>query len=156
MHHTPDTKKALKSCVDKLKPGSPFLLYLYYSLDNKNFLFKLIWIVSNIGRLIISKLPFFLKLPITTLIATLIYFPLARFSLILDKLGFDVSSVPLSYYRKRPFYFMLTDSLDRFGTKLEKRFSKKEIHILMEQCGRETIEFRNKTNFWVSLGYKKK
>ena len=90
------------------------------------------------------------------IIATFVYFPLARLALILDRLGLDVSHVPLSYYRKKPFYFMMTDSLDRFGTKLEKRFSKKEIYLLMEQCGLESIIFRKETPYWVSLGYKKK
>ena len=35
LHHIPDTQSALASCVDKLKPGAPFLLYLYYAFDNK-------------------------------------------------------------------------------------------------------------------------
>ena len=44
--------------------------------------------------------------------------------MILEKFGIDVSSVPLNDYRKKSFYFMKTDALDRFGTRLEKRFSK--------------------------------
>ena len=30
LHHVPDTENAIKSCVKLLKPGAPFLLYLYY------------------------------------------------------------------------------------------------------------------------------
>ena len=29
LHHIPDTKEALQKCVSKLKPGAPFLVYLY-------------------------------------------------------------------------------------------------------------------------------
>ena len=30
--------------------------------------------------------------------------------------------------KNKTFYFMRTDALDRFGTKLEKRFTKEEIN----------------------------
>src|SRR5262249_25768680 len=32
LHHIPNTEKAMKQCVDKLRPGAPFLVYLYYKL----------------------------------------------------------------------------------------------------------------------------
>ena len=30
LHHLPDPFEGIKSCVTKLKPGAPFLVYLYY------------------------------------------------------------------------------------------------------------------------------
>ena len=36
----------------------------------------------------------------------------------------------LNFWNKS-FYFMKTDSLDRFGTKLEKRFTKKEMEQML-------------------------
>jgi len=30
LHHVPNTRDAIHSCVDMLKPGAPLLLYLYY------------------------------------------------------------------------------------------------------------------------------
>jgi len=35
LHHVPDTQRALEDCVRKLKPGAPFLVYLYYALDGR-------------------------------------------------------------------------------------------------------------------------
>jgi ubiquinone/menaquinone biosynthesis C-methylase UbiE len=35
LHHIPDTGQALASCVQKLKAGAPFLVYLYYAFDNR-------------------------------------------------------------------------------------------------------------------------
>ncbi len=35
LHHIPDTQAGLQACVDKLKKGAPFLLYLYYRFDNR-------------------------------------------------------------------------------------------------------------------------
>ena len=87
-------------------------------------------------------------------IALVVYLPLARFSLLLESIGIDVSSVPLSYYRRKTFYFMKTDALDRFGTRLEKRFTKVEISTMMKKCGLSSIEFSKSSPFWVAVGFK--
>ena len=99
LHHIPDTKQAIKDCYNLLKPGGYFLCYLYYSFDNKPKWFKFIWFISNFFRIIISKLPNYLKIIITDLIAVMIYYPFSRISLILEKFKIDISNIPLSYYR---------------------------------------------------------
>ena len=154
LHHIPRTEEGLKSCASLLKKGAPFLLYLYYRFDNKPKWFKLIWHVSDILRQLVSKLPFRLKLFVSQLIAIFVYYPLSRLSLILEKLGFDVLNMPLSDYRNKPFYFLRTDALDRFGTKLEQRFTKVEIHQMMVNAGFENIIFSDRTPYWVVLGRK--
>jgi ubiquinone/menaquinone biosynthesis C-methylase UbiE len=47
LHHIPDTRAALAACVSKLKPGAPFLLYLYYAFDNRPVWFRILWQVSD-------------------------------------------------------------------------------------------------------------
>ena len=128
---------------------------MYYKFDNKPYWFKLIWKISDKLRKIISILPFKIKLFLSKLLAIFIYYPTSKFSLILESLGLDVKNVPLSYYRKKSFYFMNTDALDRFGTKLEKRFTKLEIISLMKECNLQSIEFSNAEPFYVAIGYKK-
>ena len=155
LHHLPDTLSALSNCVSKLKKGAPLLIYIYYKFDNKPVWFKLIWRCVDLFRRLICVLPFRCKLIITKLIAIFVYFPLARFSLFLESLGMDVSNIPLSDYRKKTFYFMSTDSLDRFGTKLELRFTRTEILSMMKKCGLTSIEFSNSRPFWLAIGYKK-
>jgi SAM-dependent methyltransferase len=155
LHHMPDTNLGIENCVKKLKKGAPFLLYLYYRFDGKPYWFRLIWEISNIIRKLISKLPFKVKLYITRLIAVLIYLPLARFSLFMEKLGFDVSNIPISSYRKNSLYTMQTDSLDRFGTRLENRFTKEQIFQMMVSSGLTNIKFSNKIPYWVAVGEKK-
>jgi hypothetical protein len=95
-----------------------------------------------------------LKYWITSLIAGLVYYPLAKVSLILEKLGFNVEMVPLSAYRNRSFYTMRTDALDRFGTPIEHRFTAAEIQDMMEKAGLERIHFSN-SSYWCAVGYKK-
>ena len=41
LHHIPDTVAALACCARLLKPGSPFLVYLYYRFDNRTHLVSL-------------------------------------------------------------------------------------------------------------------
>jgi ubiquinone/menaquinone biosynthesis C-methylase UbiE len=154
LHHIPDTTAGIKSCVRKLKPVAPFLVYLYYRFDNRPGWFRLLWQVSNLGRNVISRLPYRIKHFVTDVIALLIYLPLSRFSRLLELLGVNIEAAPLSYYRNRGFYVLRTDALDRFGTKLEKRYTKAEIVKMMENAGLERITFSDKAPYWCAVGYK--
>ncbi len=60
---------------------------------------------------------------------------------------------PLSQYRNNSFYVMRNDALDRFGTRLEKRFSKVEIREMMRRAGLTDMTF-SQTSFWTAVGYK--
>ena len=61
LHHIPDPEAGLRCCVDKLKAGAPFLLYLYYRFDNRPAWFRWIWRASDVARKGISRLPFPLR-----------------------------------------------------------------------------------------------
>jgi len=155
LHHIPDTQKAIKDCAIKLKKGAPFLLYLYYDFEDKPALFKFIWKLTNLLRLkVISKLPPKTKKVICGFIAISIYFPFAKFSKLLEILGFNVENIPLSDYRNKSFYIMNNDSLDRFGTKLEQRFSKKDITNMLVDAGFDKVKFSDNTPYWTCICYK--
>ena len=155
LHHVPDTADAIRACAVMLKPGAPFLLYLYYAFDNRSLLFKLTWRCSDLLRLVISKMPSKLKHLVTDALAALVYFPLARTSLVLGRLGFSVDSIPLSYYRSHSFYTMRTDSRDRFGTPLEQRFSREEIVVMMNAANLYDVRFSACAPYWCAVGIKR-
>ena len=67
----------------------------------------------------------------------------------------SINSWPLSYYRNLPFYLMRNDALDRFGNRIEKRYSKDNIREIMEVSGLQNIKFSLNKPFWCVLGYKK-
>jgi len=154
LHHIPDTEAAIACCVRKLKSGAPFLVYIYYNFDNRASWFRAIWRISEIGRTAISRLPFPARKAVTTVIAASVYWPLARAAWMLEKAGADVLNLPLSEYRYRGFYSMRTDALDRFGTRLEHRFSKTEIETMMNRSGLKDVCFRDGPPFWVACGRK--
>ena len=156
LHHVPDTLEAIKSCSKLLKPGAPLLIYIYYNFDNRPLWFKYLWSFTNLIRLIIYRLPKFLKFFICDFIAIFIYLPLARFAMTTERLGFNFKNFPLYSYRNRSFYVMRTDSRDRFGTPLEKRFTKKEIYKMMKRGGLEKIKFSNSVPYWTAVGLKKR
>ena len=154
LHHVPDTLAGIRACVAKLKPGAPFLLYLYYAFDNRPAWFRMIWRISDAARRVICRFPFVMKRVVASAFAAFIYWPLARLAKFAESRGADVSSYPLSYYRDRSFYVMRTDALDRFGTRVEKRFRREEIRSMMEAAGLERIEFSPSAPYWCALGYR--
>ena len=155
LHHVPATGAALRSCTRKLKSGAPFLVYLYYAFDNQPLYFRLIWKVSEPVRFVISRMPHALRYVFSQLVAGLVYWPLARTARLLEKLGMDVHSFPLSYYRSRPFYTLRTDALDRFGTRLEQRFTRQQIDVMMRDAGLTDVRFSDKQPFWCAVGIKR-
>jgi ubiquinone/menaquinone biosynthesis C-methylase UbiE len=155
LHHIPDTEAGLKACVRLLKPDAPFLLYLYYAFDNRPLWFKALHRTSEALRLPVSRLPLTARYWVSQVFAGLVYFPLARLAFGLEKAGFNVGSFPLSAYRDRSFYTMRTDALDRFGTRLERRFSRDEIAGMMTRAGLTNISFREDVPFWCALGRKR-
>ena len=154
LHHVPDTMEALRSCASMLKPGAPFLVYLYYAFDNRSKAFRLVWQGSDLLRRVIHRLPPGLKHLVTDMIAFLVYWPLAKLSLGAEHLGLDVTNIPLSYYRRHSFYTMRTDSRDRFGTPLERRFTRVEIASMLKAAGFRDIRFSDHPPFWCALGFK--
>lgn len=155
LHHLPDPAAGLAACVQKLKPGAPMLIYLYYAFDNRPAWFRALWQLSDILRRAVSKSPFWLKSLLAEIFAALIYFPLARGAALGEKLGAHIDDWPLSAYRWRSYYSMRTDSLDKFGTRLEHRMTKAEIAAMMERCGLTEIRFSNAVPFWCAAGIKR-
>jgi SAM-dependent methyltransferase len=155
LHHVPDTEAGIKACVDKLKVGAPFLIYLYYAFDNRPWWFIAIWRLSDGLRKVISRLPNGLRFFASQIIALLIYFPLAKTSRVLEIIGMNINNFPLSGYRNCSFYTMRTDALDRLGTRLEKRFKKIQVLSMMEKAGLERIKFSKTMPFWCAVGFRK-
>lgn len=154
LHHVPNTTAAIRSCAALLKPGAPLLLYLYYRFDNRPAWFRAVWRMSDLVRRFVADLPFGFKRVITEVIAGTIYFPLARGAWLAERLGADVTNFPLSAYRASSYYSMRTDALDRFGTRLEQRFTRVEIEQMLTAAGCKEIAFSDRSPFWVVCAVK--
>lgn len=150
LHHMPDTQLGIQDIYKKIKPGGHFLCYLYYALENKPIIYRLIWNVSNKFRVGISKLPYRSRRIVCEIIAALVYLPLAKLSKLVEKIGFSSKNVPLHHYKDMNFYVMRNDALDRFGTSLEQRFTRAQISQMLENAGFDlkTLNFSDSEPFW--------
>ncbi len=154
LHHISDTEDALATCVAKLKPGAPFLVYLYYDLEGRGWLQHRLFNVATVIRAVVSRLPSRAREVVADVLAAVMYWPLARTARIVEMAGRDPSSLPLFQYRHRSFYVMRNDSLDRFGTRLEKRYSRDEVLDLLEGAGLENVQFADGPPWWVAAGWR--
>lgn len=157
LHHVPDTRSAIATVARKLKPSGYLLLYLYYRFENRGPIFKMLFYLSHLLRLVISRLPYAGKKIICEVIAAVVYFPMARFAGIIRTLGFTQLSarLPLSYYSDKSYYIMRNDALDRFGTPLEHRFTRQEITDMLEAAGMTEIKFSGNMPYWHLTARKK-
>ena len=154
LHHIPDLERALQDAVRKLKPGAQMLIYIYYSFDNRSRMYRAIWQTSDAVRRLVSRLPFPVRRRVTEVVAAGVYWPLARGARLVERLGGDPSGMPLSAYRSLSYYTMRTDALDRFGTRLEQRFSRQQIEQMMKRAGLGQIRFSDTEPYWVAVGRK--
>ena len=158
LHHIPDTEKALNTLVGKLKKGGNLLVYLYYNLDNRGLGYKTCFFFADLLRKMVSALPFKIKAVVCDILALTLYLPLVYLSIFLKKLYPNKSwfrMVPLSYYRDKSWYVIRNDSLDRFGTPLEKRYSRLQIQEMMERAGLKDVLFSPNEPYWHCVGTKK-
>ena len=154
LHHVPDTAAGIKAVAAKLKPNAPFLLYLYYAMENRPRWYRVVWRVSDVIRRLVARQNFTFRRMVAAVMAITVYWPLARCSRVLESAGVDVDRIPLSAYRSRSFYVMRTDALDRFGTRLEKRFTRDEIREMLVEAGFVDIQFSDQRPFWLCVGRK--
>ena len=155
LHHIPETQTALIDTVKKVKKGGHVLIYLYYNLDNRGVLYKALFKLSSVIRYIVAALPKWAKHIVCDFIAITVYMPLILVSRIVQKMIPNKSTyqkLPLAYYVGKSFNVIRNDALDRFGTPLEQRFSKKKIKQMMEKAGLRDINFSNNSPYWHAIG----
>ncbi len=149
VHHLPDTAAAVKEAASMVKPGGWLLLYIYYSLDNRGWFYRFLFRLSDFFRRVISKLPRGLKFFVCEVIAIFVYLPFVLLAKFFRLFGGNVwKKIPLAYYADKPWKVIRNDALDRFGTPLEKRFSKKEIAAMLEAAGLTSITFSDHQPWW--------
>lgn len=156
LHHIPNTQQALNDLIWKLKQGGFALLYFYYNFENRSLAFKLLFRISDLLRRMVSRMPGQLKKATCDVIAIVVYLPWVSMARLIKSLGGTsiYKKLPLSYYTGKSFHIMRNDALDRFGTPLEKRFSRQEITQMCQKAGLSDIRFSEKEPYWCLVGRK--
>lgn len=156
LHHIPDTQKAMQDCVKKVKKGGHFFCYLYYNHDSKNIFYKFLFGLSDLVRKVVSSMPPKLKRFTCDVLAIILYMPFVLLGRALQLVGLKklAKKIPLTDYTDKSFFIIRNDSLDRFGTKLEHRFSKKQVIELMEKSGLTSIIVSPGSPYYHAVGKK--
>lgn len=156
LHHIPDTQKAIKDCVKKIKTGGFFYVYLYSNLENYGYFFVILFKLSDILRKIICKLPSKIKKSVCDFLAVILYLPFVTLARVLNFFGLQKMAlhVPLNDYADKSFFMIRNDALDRFGTRREHRFSKIEVLELMQNAGLSNIIVSKHVPFYHCVGQK--
>lgn len=155
IHHLPDPALALGRVVLKVREGGLVLVYVYYSLDQRGLLYRALFGAADVVRRMVSSLPDRPKHWICDLIAFGVYLPLvgiARFAAALFGREGVSEHLPLAYYRNKSLREIRTDALDRFGTSVERRFTRGEFIAMMEAAGLQEIVVSDRAPFWHGVG----
>jgi ubiquinone/menaquinone biosynthesis C-methylase UbiE len=156
LHHIPDTQQAMIDCVKKVKLGGYFYTYLYHDISHKGFITRTAFTISDTLRKGISRMPAGSKKFICDIIAATVYLPLVSTSRVLHKMGMKkiAKKIPLADYSNKAFFVMRNDALDRFGTRLEQRFTRKQVEEMMKKSGLTEIIISDGTPYWHGVGKK--
>ena len=156
LHHIPDTRKALNDCVKKVKKGGYFFVYLYYNLDRRGPVYKALFKLSTLVRQVVSRLPGKIKHFVCDVLAILFYMPFILAGRFIKFLGFKdlAKRMPLHGYQNRSLFMIRNDTLDRFGTRLEQRFSEKEVIEMMKNAGLTDIVISPGIPYYHAVGRK--
>lgn len=154
LHHVPDAGPALARVAASVRRGGFVLIYLYYALDGRGPLFRAAFFVVDRLRRVTSHLPRAATRVFADAIAVTVYWPLARLSLLLARIGACGLSdaIPLRYYRDQPLRAMRNDSLDRFGTTLELRYTREGFISFLEGSGLGDVAVSPLPPFWHGVG----
>lgn len=144
----------LRECVQRLKPGAPFLFYVCYALDNRPAWYRALWQASEMGRRVISRSSPKTRSNLSTVLALGAYLPLARAALCMERLGMPVDGLPLATYRAARFETMKLGAEERFAAPSQARFSTEQLRILMAEAGLQRVQVSSAPPFWTALGYR--
>jgi SAM-dependent methyltransferase len=149
VHHLPDTETAIREAASRVKPGGWLLLYIYYALDNRGAAYRALFRLADLGRRLISRLPSAARFVACDAIALGVYLPFIGLARLVRAAGSGAwRRVPLAYYVGKPWTIVRSDALDRFGTPLEKRYTREAIRGMLERAGLAEIRFSEGQPYW--------
>jgi len=141
LHHLPTD--ALSEVRNLKKYAPSVLIYLYYSLDNRPAYFRWLLGLVTAVRLVVARIraPAF-RAAFTWLGACFVYLPLVWAGRLLEPVGL-ARHVPLyEGYKGKTLGRIRQDVYDRFFTRIEQRFSRKQIAMLTDTFAEVTISER--------------
>jgi hypothetical protein len=123
-------------------------------MENRPRWYRLLWQATDLLRAVVCRMPSIARNLICDGIAAGIYMPLARTASLLNRIGLEPQHWPLCQYAAMPFYMMRNDALDRFGTPLERRFTRRQIEGMLAAAEFQQVCFSESPPYWCVTGVK--
>ena len=154
LHHIARPAEALGQMRRATKPGGFVLAYVYYALEGRPIWYRSLFAIVDRVRRTISHLPRPAARAVADLFAVTVYWPLARSAGLAMRLGASglANTIPLSFYRDTSLRTMRNDALDRFGTKVERRFTRTQLAGLLGSAGLRDVTISDREPYWHALG----
>lgn len=154
LHHLERPDLGLASIVRSVRSDGEVLIYLYYAFDDRGPVFRSLFGLADAVRRVTSRSPRIVALLVSAAVGLVVYWPLARASRLLARVGLRrlADLLPLSFYRERSLRTMLNDSLDRFGTRVEHRYTRASMARLMSGAGLENVILSQLPPYWHGIG----
>jgi len=145
LHHLPGS--ALEEVRSLKKYASQMLLYLYYSLDNRPFYFRVLFMFASMLRMQTASVrnSHFRKF-FSWAGVLFIYYPFIILGSILRPLGRSHLTPLYESYHGKTLKRIRQDVYDRFFTRIEQRFTKKEIMTLKDTFSNVIVS--NQLPYW--------
>lgn len=158
LHHLPSPFDGFKNIVNRAKKnGGGVLVYLYYALDNKSFIWRLILSLVTMGRRITTKLPKVIHYPLCFGLSVIFKALFVIPSDIFSRLGMEkvADSIPLNYYKDKTFKILYNDTIDRFSAPVENRYSRSQIREWYRNVGIDECIIPDERPYWCAYGIRK-
>lgn len=115
-----------------LKPGAPLLVYLYYRFDNRPAWYARLWKMSEAARYVVSRMPHGPRY-----VASQVFTGACTGRSLAQPVSTSGSAARPTVCRSRSIATSRSTryARDRLGTRLEKRYTRAEIEVLLRNAG---------------------
>jgi SAM-dependent methyltransferase/uncharacterized protein YbaR (Trm112 family) len=143
VHHTPDPPRALREIARTLKPGAPFLFYVYEDFSDRSLLWRIALAVANSVRVITTRMPPSLLMRVCRLLSPVVYvfctLPSRRFRW----------AARFPYRHGVDPWSMSGDLFDRLSAPIEKRYSRAGAAALAEDAQLDVVRLTQQRGWMV-------
>lgn len=152
LHHLPDPALGFRRLSQVLKPGGPFITYLYEDFSDRSAVERALLQAIRVIRTVTSRLPARMLYALCWLATPLVWFGCSLPAALLRQAAPRLAErIPFRHTLRWPV--LASDLFDRFAPPVEQRYGQDGVRALYQQAGCDGVEIRRYRG-WVSWGFR--
>lgn len=154
LHHLPDPIAGFDRLVPLTRPGGRLFVYIYYALETRPAWYRMLFHASHGVRRVTSALPPPAVHAVAAVFAAGSYGLFVLPARGLGRVGATrlVKHFPLGAYADKSFRYVYLNTVDRFGTPIEHRYTLDQIRRWFTRAGFQVVAVADDAPFWRVLG----